>query len=56
MSVIIENVNWSPSICWPPQFNGKTNNIGWPTNEMGHTDLSILVVTLSTAVFFLLSA
>ena len=37
-------------------FNGKTNNIGRPTNEIDHTDLSFLVVPLWTAVFFLSSA
>ena len=40
-----------PSIGWGPQFNGKTHNIGWPTNYFSQPDLSVVVRTDSLAVF-----
>ena len=41
----------SPPIHWPPQFNGKTNNIGQPTNLFGQADLLFLVRSIRRLFF-----
>ena len=54
--ILLEMLIGRPSICRRPQFNGKTNNIDRPTNSIGHANLLFLVITLSSAIFWLSSA